>query len=62
MHAVQGALPTDMILTKLNVVNYRNLAQAELSFSPNVNCLVGANGQGKTNVLDAIYYLYFCRS
>lgn len=51
-----------MILTKLNVVNYRNLAQAELAFSPNVNCLVGANGQGKTNVLDAIYYLSFCRS
>ena len=34
---------------------------ANLDFSPNVNCLVGANGMGKSNVLDAIYYLSFCR-
>ena len=42
-------------------MNYRNLAVADLQFSPNVNCLVGANGMGKSNVLDAIYYLSFCR-
>lgn len=51
-----------MILKKLTIVNYRNIEQAELSFSPNVNCLVGANGQGKTNILDALYYMSFCRS
>lgn len=34
---------------------------ADLALSPNVNCFVGANGMGKSNVLDAIYYLSFCR-
>lgn len=50
-----------MILQSLSVMNYRNLEQANLEFSPNVNCFVGANGMGKSNVLDAIYYLSFCR-
>jgi len=50
-----------MILKHLSATNYRNLAQANLNFSPNVNCFVGANGMGKSNVLDAIYYLSFCR-
>ena len=51
-----------MLLKRLNIVNYRNIAQADLEFSPNVNCFVGANGMGKTNVLDAVYYLSFCKS
>lgn len=50
-----------MILTHLTITNYRNLKLVDLNFSPNVNCLVGANGMGKSNVLDAIYYLSFCR-
>lgn len=50
-----------MILQHLSITNYRNLSLANLDFSPNVNCLVGANGMGKSNVLDAIYYLSFCR-
>lgn len=50
-----------MILKHLSITNYRNLVMANLDFSPNVNCLVGANGMGKSNVLDAIYYLSFCR-
>ena len=50
-----------MILKHLTVFNYRNIPEADLDFSPNVNCLVGANGMGKSNVLDAIYYLSFCR-
>lgn len=50
-----------MILRHFNITNYRNLLMANLDFSPNVNCLVGANGMGKSNVLDAIYYLSFCR-
>ncbi len=50
-----------MILKHLSITNYRNLVVANLDFSPNVNCLVGANGMGKSNVLDAIYYLSFCR-
>ena len=51
-----------MILEELSILNYKNIEQAELSFSPGVNCFVGDNGMGKTNLLDAIYYLSFCRS
>lgn len=51
-----------MLLEKISIVNYKNIGEAVLSFSPNVNCFVGANGMGKTNVLDAIYYLSFCKS
>ena len=50
-----------MMLNRLSITNYRNLVLANLDFSPNVNCFVGANGMGKSNVLDAIYYLSFCR-
>lgn len=51
-----------MELKKLSIANYRNIADAELVFSPKLNCFVGPNGVGKTNLLDAIYYLSFCRS
>ncbi len=51
-----------MYLRELNILNYRNIESAELCFSKNVNCLVGQNGMGKTNVLDAIYYLSLCKS
>lgn len=50
-----------MILERLSVTNYRNLEFVSLDLSPNVNCFVGKNGEGKSNVLDAIYYLSFCR-
>ena len=51
-----------MILKTLSILNYRNIEQAELQLSPKLNCLVGQNGVGKTNLLDAVYYLSFCRS
>ena len=51
-----------MILEQLSLLNYKNIEQAQLTLSPNVNCLIGANGQGKTNVLDAIYFLSFGKS
>ncbi len=51
-----------MRIEKLNIVNYKNIGEAELSPVPGVNCLIGNNGQGKTNVLDAIYCLSMCRS
>ena len=51
-----------MILQSLNILNYRNLREASLEFSPKLNCFVGLNGQGKTNVLDAIYLLSFTKS
>ncbi|MDO5571091.1 MAG: DNA replication and repair protein RecF [Bacteroidales bacterium] len=51
-----------MILDHLSIVNYKNISQADLNFSPNINCIIGDNGMGKTNLLDAIYYLSFCKS
>lgn len=51
-----------MYLKELHIVNYKNIGEASLSFCRGVNYLVGRNGQGKTNVLDAIYYLSFCKS
>ena len=51
-----------MRLTDLTIFNYKNIAEAELHFSPKLNCFIGNNGEGKTNVLDAIHFLSFCRS
>lgn len=49
-------------LSRIIVSDYRNIALAELEFSPNVNCISGNNGEGKTNLLDAIYYLSMTKS
>lgn len=51
-----------MLLDHLFVQDYRNILQADLGFSPKLNCFVGKNGMGKTNLLDAVYCLSFCRS
>ena len=51
-----------MILQKISIVNYKNIREASLELSPKINCLIGHNGVGKTNLLDAIYFLSFCRS
>jgi len=51
-----------MILKKLSILNYKNIRQAEVAFSPKMNCFFGNNGMGKTNLLDVIYYLSFCKS
>lgn len=51
-----------MILKHLSILNYKNLAEVELSLSPKINCFLGDNGMGKTNLLDAVYYLSFCKS
>ena len=52
----------NMILEKLSLINYKNIKAASLELSPKINCLIGQNGVGKTNVLDAIYFLSFCHS
>lgn len=44
-------------LKSLHLLNFKNYVEAEVSFSDKINCLVGNNGVGKTNVFDAIYYL-----
>ena len=51
-----------MILEKLSLINYKNIRAANLELSSKINCLIGQNGVGKTNVLDAIYFLSFCHS
>ncbi len=51
-----------MYLKSLSLVNFKNFAQFDLSFSEKLNCFVGLNGAGKTNLLDAIYYLSFTKS
>ncbi|MBR5749050.1 MAG: DNA replication and repair protein RecF [Prevotella sp.] len=51
-----------MILEQLSLINYKNIQTATLDLSPKINCFIGQNGVGKTNVLDAIYYLSFCHS
>lgn len=52
----------NMYLARLSLNNFKNYSSAEMQFSEKINCIVGDNGAGKTNVLDAIYYLSFCKS
>ncbi|MEM8846399.1 MAG: DNA replication/repair protein RecF [Bacteroidota bacterium] len=51
-----------MFLKHLSLVNYKNFDSITLEFDPVINCLVGNNGVGKTNILDAIYHLSFGKS
>jgi DNA replication and repair protein RecF len=51
-----------MHLKSLSIFEYKNIEHAEITFSPKLNCFLGDNGAGKTNLLDTIYYLTFCRS
>ena len=51
-----------MILKRISILNYKNLEQVELNFSAKLNCFFGQNGMGKTNLLDAVYFLSFCKS
>jgi DNA replication and repair protein RecF len=51
-----------MHVEKLTIVNFKNYQEAEISCNPKLNCFVGNNGMGKTNLLDAIYYLCMSKS
>ena len=51
-----------MFLQQLSVINFKNYAEAGLTFSDGVNVFTGNNGAGKTNLLDAIHYLSLCKS
>ena len=50
------------ILEKIIISDFRNIELQELEFSPNINCISGNNGEGKTNLLDAVYYLSMTKS
>ncbi len=51
-----------MTLERLILTNFKNYTEADIALCGNVNCFVGNNGAGKTNLLDAVYYLSFCKS
>ncbi|MBK8583911.1 MAG: DNA replication/repair protein RecF [Bacteroidetes bacterium] len=51
-----------MFLKKLSLVNFKNYEAVDLEFSSGVNAFTGGNGEGKTNLLDAIHYLAMCKS
>ncbi|WP_417882003.1 DNA replication/repair protein RecF [Xanthomarina gelatinilytica] len=51
-----------MILKSLSLLNYKNFESQSFEFNDRINCFVGNNGVGKTNVLDAIYHLSFGKS
>ncbi len=51
-----------MFLTKLSLLNFRNHASLSISFKKKINCFIGNNGAGKTNILNSIYYLCLTKS
>ena len=51
-----------MHLKSLNLINFKNYEEAEIELSEGINCFVGNNGAGKTNILDAVHYLSICKS
>lgn len=51
-----------MQIEDISIVNYKNLREVQIEFSEKLNCFIGKNGAGKTNILDAVYYLSFCKS
>ncbi|MBS1652611.1 MAG: DNA replication/repair protein RecF [Bacteroidetes bacterium] len=51
-----------MVLKQLTLLNFKNYTEADLKFCGKINCFTGFNGTGKTNLLDAIHYLSFCKS
>src|SRR6187549_3432097 len=51
-----------MYLKQISLFNYKNFSEADFVFDTKINCFVGRNGVGKTNVLDAIYHLAYGKS
>ena len=47
----------DLTLKSLHLLNFKNHREARFDFNSRINCIAGANGSGKTNILEAIYYL-----
>jgi DNA replication and repair protein RecF len=52
----------NIALQSLHLINFKSYQELELTLSPKINCFVGANGSGKTNLLDAVHYLSLCKS
>lgn len=61
--AIRNELQETMaILEKIVVQDFRNIELQELHFSPNINCISGNNGEGKTNLMEAVWYLSMTKS
>ena len=59
---IKNALkPREVILKSIDILNFKNIASTTLEFSPGVNCLLGMNGMGKSNLLEAIHFLSMAR-
>ncbi len=52
----------ELYISKLSLIQFKNYEEVSLEFSPRINCFVGDNGKGKTNLLDAIHYLSLTKS
>ncbi len=50
-----------MLLSKIDILNFKNIGEASLKFSPKVNCVLGSNATGKSNLLEAVHFLSFVR-
>ncbi len=62
LHFSDYQLQTTMRLNKLSLINYKNFDEISFEFEAKINCFIGANGVGKTNILDAIYHLAYGKS
>lgn len=51
-----------MWISDISILNFKNIQEASLEFCPSLNCVVGANGMGKSNLLEAVYYLSMTRT
>jgi DNA replication and repair protein RecF len=51
-----------LFLKKISIINYKNILDKEYELDPKINCFVGDNGVGKTNILDAVYHLSMGKS
>ena len=51
-----------VFLKKISIINYKNILEKEFELDPKINCFVGDNGVGKTNILDAVYHLSMGKS
>lgn len=55
-------MPESLFLKHLYGLGFKNYSEVDVDLNPYVNCFTGMNGSGKTNFLDAVYYLSFCKS
>lgn len=61
-HSEDGLLNNELALKRLSLYCFKNYEELNLEFNSSIICILGDNGLGKTNILDAIYYLAFCKS